>query len=100
MTAARAVDVMVVSLGSTQGLRLADEELCGALRRAGASAILARAAAPPRRRTLMLTDLAWARAARRAAEEALARPRRPVGAMIYSSTTAALLWPLPGAIRF
>jgi glycosyltransferase involved in cell wall biosynthesis len=49
-------------------------------------------------RTLALTDLLWARAARRAAVEALAtqEPR----AVIYSTTTAALLWPLPGAIRF
>jgi hypothetical protein len=49
-------------------------------------------------RTLALTDLAWARAARRAtlAELARARPK----ALIYSSTTAALLWPRPGAVRF
>jgi glycosyltransferase involved in cell wall biosynthesis len=42
--------------------------------------------------------LVWARAARRAAVEALAdhEPR----AIVYSTTTAALLWPLPGAIRF
>jgi glycosyltransferase involved in cell wall biosynthesis len=49
----------------------------------------------------MLTDLLWARAARRAAGAMLERlaPRRP-RAVIYSTTTAALLWPLPGAIRF
>jgi hypothetical protein len=100
MHAARAVDVLVVSLGSTEGLRLADEELCRALRRAGASATLARAASPRPRRTLMLTDLSWALAARRAADEQLAGPQRRVGAVIYSTTTAALLWPRPGAIRF
>jgi glycosyltransferase involved in cell wall biosynthesis len=100
MPTAQAVDVLVVSLGSTEGLRLADEQLCEALRRAGASALLARASAPPRRRTLMLTDLAWARAARRAANRELTDRRRPVRAVIYSSTTAALLWPRPGAIRF
>jgi glycosyltransferase involved in cell wall biosynthesis len=46
----------------------------------------------------MLTDLAWAMAARRAAvaELRLHRPR----AVLYSSVTAALLWPHPGAIRF
>ena len=46
----------------------------------------------------MLTDLAWARAARAAAGRPLARA--PPRAVIYSSTTAALLWPRPGAIRF
>jgi glycosyltransferase involved in cell wall biosynthesis len=93
-----AVDVLIVSLGSTGGLRRADEELAGSLRRAGASVAVA-AATPPRQvRTLALTDLTWALAARRAAraELALLRPR----AVIYSSTTAALLWPRPGAIRF
>ncbi len=95
---AGAVDVLIVSLGSTGGLRRADEELAGSLRRAGASVAVA-AAAPPRQvRTLALTDLAWALAARRAARAELARLRPR--AVIYSSTTAALLWPRPGAIRF
>jgi glycosyltransferase involved in cell wall biosynthesis len=92
------VDVLLVSLGSTGGWRAADEELAESLRRAGASLALA-AALPPRPvRTFMLTDLTWARAARRAADGALRRhdPR----AIIYSTTTAALLWPAPGAIRF
>ena len=43
-------------------------------------------------------DLAWALAARRAAAAAL-RATRP-RALVYSTTTAALLWPEPGAIRF
>jgi glycosyltransferase involved in cell wall biosynthesis len=92
------LDVLVVSLGSTGGLRRADEELLGALRRAGARAELVRADPPPATRTLMLTDLRWALAARRAARREIERtgPR----AVIYSSTTAALLWPRPGAIRF
>ena len=49
-------------------------------------------------RTYALTDLAWARAARAAARRGIAEhaPR----AIVYSSTTAALLWPRPGAIRF
>ncbi len=92
------VDVLIVSLGSTGGLRAADEELLDSLRRAGASAEMARARAPREVRTLMLTDLAWARAARAAARDALARTA--ARAVIYSSTTAALLWPRPGAIRF
>jgi len=49
-------------------------------------------------RTLMLTDLAWARAARAAAVEAL-RTTAP-RSIIYSTTTSSLLWPAPGAIRF
>jgi glycosyltransferase involved in cell wall biosynthesis len=95
--AAQAVDVLIVSLGSTQGLRVADEELRDSIRRAGASVNLVSASPPPARRTLMLTDLAWARAARRAARLA---PAQRAGAVIYSSTTAALLWPRAGAIRF
>ncbi|MGH2878610.1 MAG: glycosyltransferase [Solirubrobacteraceae bacterium] len=93
------LDVLIVSLGSTGGLRAVDEELLASLRRAGAHAEIARAQVPRRRmRTLMLTDLAWALAARRAAREALAR--EDARAVIYSTTTAALLWPRPGAIRF
>jgi glycosyltransferase involved in cell wall biosynthesis len=95
------VDVLLVQLGSTEGLRVADEELVGSLRRAGAHVLLARAAHPGEVRTLMLTDLRWARSARRAAVEALERPRRdPPRAVIYSTTTAALFWPRRGAIRF
>jgi glycosyltransferase involved in cell wall biosynthesis len=91
-------DVLLVSLGSTGGLRAADAELRRALERAGARVALA--VATPQRdvRTMALTDLVWARAARGAASSALAehRPR----AVLYSTTTAALLWPEPGAIRF
>jgi glycosyltransferase involved in cell wall biosynthesis len=95
---AGSVDVLIVSLGSTGGLRRADGELAGSLRRAGASVAVAVAAPPRQVRTLALTDLTWALAARRAARAELARcsPR----AVIYSSTTAALFWPRPGAIRF
>lgn len=95
------IDVLLVTLGSTEGLRVADEELAGALRRAGASVAVAAAARPREVRTLMLTDLTWAHRSRRAAEEALEGLRRnPPRAVIYSTTTAALLWLLPGAIRF
>ena len=91
-------DVLLVSLGSTGGLRAADAELRGALERAGASVAVA-AAAPQRDvRTMALTDFVWARAARTAARAAL-RGHRP-RAVLYSTTTAALLWPVPGAIRF
>jgi glycosyltransferase involved in cell wall biosynthesis len=95
---ARGVDVLIVSLGSTAGLRAADAELADSLRRAGASVALVAATRPRSMRTLALTDLAWALAARRAAVAGLAahRPR----AVVYSSTTSALLWPRPGAIRF
>jgi glycosyltransferase involved in cell wall biosynthesis len=92
------VDVLLVGLGSTPGLRGADEELARSLQRAGARVALAFSEPPGDVRTLMLTDLRWARAARAVAAQTLDRaaPR----AVIYSSTTAALLWPRPGAIRF
>jgi glycosyltransferase involved in cell wall biosynthesis len=90
--------VLLVSLGATPGLQASDEELAASIERAGASVELA-AAAPPRAvRTLALTDLGWALAARRAASAALARSRHD--AVIYSTITAALLAPRPGAIRF
>jgi Glycosyl transferases group 1 len=92
------LDVLIVGLGATHGLRVAEDELTGSLLRAGAEAMLVRAARPREVRTLALTDLVWARAARRAAVEALTevQPR----AIVYATTTAALLWPQPGAIRF
>jgi glycosyltransferase involved in cell wall biosynthesis len=93
-----AVDVLIVSLGATGGLRAVDDELLASLRRAGASAAIVRPEPPPPVRTLMLTDLFWARAARNAAQAELTRTR--AHALIYSTTTAALLWPRPGAIRF
>lgn len=97
----RAIDVLLVSLGATPGLRVADRELANSIERAGARVALVETPNPGETRTLMLTDLRWARAARAAMARALAQlgsssPR----AVIYSSTTAALLWPLPGAIRF
>ncbi len=93
-----ATDVLIVSLGSTAGLRAADAALAGALRRGGAQVQIAAARAPRELRTYALTDLAWARAARVAARAGIAAhaPR----AVVYSTTTAALLWPRPGAIRF
>src|SRR5918995_2439737 len=94
----RVPDILIVALGGTAGLRASDDALAAALRRGGASVALARVAAAREPRTFALTDLAWAVPARRAARRALgtARPR----AIVYATTTAALLWPEPGAIRF
>jgi hypothetical protein len=91
-------DVLLVSLGGTAGLREADEELVASLERAGAAVVVAAAERPREWRTYALIELAWARAARAAARAAIDehRPR----AIVYSSTTAALLAPRPGAIRF
>src|SRR3954453_411676 len=91
-------DVLLVSLGSTGGLRAADAELRGALERAGATVAVAAAAPQQDVRTMALTDLVWARAARAAARGAWRDPERR--AVLYSTTTAALLWPAPGAIRY
>jgi glycosyltransferase involved in cell wall biosynthesis len=91
-------DVLLVSLGGTAGLREADAELTASLERAGAEVAVA-AARPVREwRTMAAIELAWALSARRAAAEAIAAhaPR----AVLYSSTTAALLAPARGAIRF
>jgi hypothetical protein len=96
----RQLGVLLVSLGSTEGLRRADAELHDSLVRAGAQVSVARARAPAPMRTLMLTDLAWARAARAATLRGLADMPHLPDAIVYSSTTAALLWPRPGAIRF
>jgi len=92
------MDILLVALGSTTGLRRAEDDLAASLERAGASVAIARAAAQPDVRTLAYTDLRWARAARRAAKDAL-RESEPK-AVLYYTTTAALLWPRPGAIRF
>jgi hypothetical protein len=101
MPKAQRPDVLIVSLGSTEGLRVADRQLRDSLERAGASVLLATAQAPTPTRTMVLTDLGWARAARAAAAKALAElGDSPPKAIVYSSTTAALLWPRRGAIRF
>lgn len=93
-----AADVLVVSLGSTAGLRASDAELAAALGRAGAAVQVVAARVPRELRTYALTDLAWARAARAAARAGIAThaPR----AIVYSTVTASLLWPHPGAIRY
>ena len=92
------VDVLIVSLGGTAGLREADAELAASLRRAGATVEVARVGRARELRTYAAIEFAWAVNARRATTRALARwsPR----AVIYSTTTAALLCPVSGAIRF
>jgi hypothetical protein len=92
------VDVLIVSLGATHGLRAADIALADSLQRAGATVKGAGVERVREWRTYALIELAWARAARRVAKETIAfhSPR----AVVYSSTTAALLGPVPGAIRF
>ena len=95
----RAVDVLIVSLGSTAGLRAPTSELADSLARAGRE----RRRSPRRRRrpravaTLMLTDLALgARGARGRARARWRGSRARPRAIIYSTTTAALLWPRAG----
>jgi hypothetical protein len=95
------VDVLMVSLGATGGLRAADDELYYSLKRLDVSVAVARPLRPENVPTMMLTDLLWAHATRAAAKDMIAQLRRsPARAVIYSSTTAALLWPRAGAIRF
>ena len=91
-------DVLIVSLGGTAGLREADAELTASLRRAGARVEVATTTRPPELRTYAALELAWALNARRAAILGI-REHHP-RAVLYSSTTAALLGPVPGAIRF
>jgi hypothetical protein len=90
------VDVLVVSLGTTTGWRAAADELVAAVGRAGASVAMVTAAPVPRVRTFALTDLLEALASRRAAAAGIAA--HEPSSVIYCSITAALLWPLPGAI--
>jgi hypothetical protein len=91
-----AIDLLLVSIASTGGWRAAADSLAAALERAGASVARAQAGKPRDVRTFALTDLVQARAARSAALVGIAehRPR----AVVYCSSTAALLWPVPGAI--
>ena len=94
-----AVDIAIVSLGTTMGWRRGDEALAEHVEAAGATCELR----PMRlgrarhlQRSMALTDVVQGLAARHAARGVEAR------AVIYSSITAALLQPLrrPHAIRF
>ena len=97
-------DVLLVSLGTTLGWRVADELLLDQLQRAGASTAVVsvgRGAADRLRRGYPLNDLVEMHAARRTVRTAVERhePR----ALIVSSTTAAMLLPavpMPYAVRF
>jgi hypothetical protein len=97
-------DVLLVSLGTTLGWRVADEMLLEQLRRAGASTAVVsvgRGAADRLRRGYPLNDLVEMHAARRTVKTAVERhePR----ALIVSSTTAAMRLPslpIPYAVRF
>jgi glycosyltransferase involved in cell wall biosynthesis len=95
------VDIGLVSLGTTPGLRRADAALADQVRAAGASCELVRVRVGglvgKLRRNAAVTDLIEAAAARRAARGLDAR------AVIFSSVTAALLQPTPAvpwAVRF
>ena len=96
MSTANAVDVLVVSVAGTIGWSRGARELTDGLARAGARVVGIEAARPRDVRTLMLTDLREAYAARRAARRGIAehRPR----AILYCSITSALLWSRPGGI--
>ena len=97
-------DVLLVSLGTTLGWRVADEMLLEQLKRAGASTAIVsvgRGAADRLRRGYPLNDLVEMHAARRTVRTAVEHhePR----ALIVSSTTAAMLLPrlpVPYAVRF
>ena len=97
-------DVLLLSLGTTLGWRVADELLLAQLERAGAKtkAVSVRLGAADRlRRGYPVNDLVEMYAARRAARAAVERyePR----ALVVSSTTAAMLLPrlpMPYAVRF
>lgn len=89
-------DVLVVSVDSTGGWRIAARALVASLKRAGASVAVAGTGPLPRVRTFALTDLVEARAARRACLQGIDE-HAPAG-VIYCSITAALLWPRPGAV--
>ena len=93
------VDVTLVSLGTTPGLRWVDDAFAGQLRAAGVTCEVRRAqvgAAGALRRNPAVTDLVEALAARRAARGAEAR------LTVFSTVTAALLQPVRGpyAVRF
>jgi glycosyltransferase involved in cell wall biosynthesis len=95
------VDILLLSLGTTRGLRVGDAQLAAMLEQAGASVALAgvRIGAGDRlRRGYPVNDLVEAVAARRALASALARERPR--AVIFSTTTASLLAEIPGGMRY
>jgi Glycosyl transferases group 1 len=93
---AATTEVLIVSVGATTGWRAAARELEIAFNATGTRAVTVHTGPTREVRTFMLTDMTQAMAARRAAAAGIAahRPR----AVVYCSMTAALLWPVPGAI--
>jgi glycosyltransferase involved in cell wall biosynthesis len=97
-------DVLLVSLGTTLGWRVADRMLLDQMERAGASTdvvAIGRGATDALRRGYPVNDVVEMYAARRAVRTAVERlePR----ALIVSSTTAAMLLPslpIPYGVRF
>jgi glycosyltransferase involved in cell wall biosynthesis len=97
-------DVLLVSLGTTLGWRVADRMLLSQLERAGATThavAVGRGASDKLRRGYPVNDFVEMYAARRAVRTAVERhePR----ALIVSSTTASMLLPklpMPYAVRF
>ena len=93
------VDIALVSLGTTPGLRRSDESFAQLVRSAGASCTVVPVrigAAGKLRRHPAVTDLVEAVAARRSASGVEAR------AVVFSTVTAAFLQrpPVPFAVRF
>jgi glycosyltransferase involved in cell wall biosynthesis len=101
-----AIDVLLVSPGTTAGWRRADDELARAIEELGPSVAVCSSdyrVARHLRRTMLLTDLAEATAMRRATTSALRRWRPR--AIVYSSSQATMLQPTgrlrqPTAVRF
>jgi hypothetical protein len=97
-------DVLLVSLGTTRGLRVADSLLMAMLQEAGSSAqaiSVKIGLTDALRRGYPVNDLVEAVAARRALRRALATRARP-RALMFSTTTAAMLAGsdgLPYAVR-
>ena len=97
-------DILLVSLGTTLGWRVADEMLVAQLRRAGVRAEVVSVglgAADRLRRGYPVNDLVEMHAARRTVRTAV--ERREPRALIVSSTTAAMRLPrlpIPYAVRF
>jgi glycosyltransferase involved in cell wall biosynthesis len=91
------VDVLLVSLGTTRGLRLADAQLVEMVREAGASVAAVGTSiglTNALRRAYPVNDVVEALAARRALATGLRRERPR--AVVFSTTTAALLAGDPG----
>lgn len=96
-------DILLLSLGTTIGLRAGDDALAELMQQAGASVELARVrmgATAALRRAYPVIDIVEALAARRATSTALARAKPK--AVVFSTSTAALLAPaldIPYAVR-